>query len=129
MELSLFLAKSLGLYFLIVSLSLFINKDRFSAIIAGIVDNAALRLLMGIMTLIVGILLVVSHNVWEANWIGLITLIGWITFIKGILNVAFPRCTECMAQCVSRSRFTLYVSALIYLAFGLILCCYGFWMV
>jgi len=36
-------------------------------------------------------LLVGHHNIWVKDWRVLITLIGWIAVIKGVLLIAFPQ--------------------------------------
>lgn len=126
MELSLFLAKVMGLYFVIISLSVLINKNRMPSIITGIIQNPSLQLVMGLNLLIVGILLIITHNVWVASWQVMITIIAWLVLIKGILNVAFPYLAQSMTKPFLQWRIILYISILINFLIGLFLCYYGF---
>lgn len=127
MDFSLFLAKALGLYLLIISLSILFNKNRMPAIINGIIQNPALQLILGFNVLIIGILLVVSHNVWSGTtWQIVISVIAWIIFIKGLLYVAFPRVLQSMTNTFMSSTAMLYFSILVNLILGLYLCYYGF---
>ena len=44
----------------------------------------------GIFALIIGLLVVLSHNVWEADYRVVITIIGWLALIKGIAYLTLP---------------------------------------
>lgn len=128
MELSIFLAKIIGIYLIIVSLALLINAKRFKSIIDDIMAHPGLQLVMGFNILVIGILLVVTHNIWVYSWEVLITIIAWIALFKGILNVAFPSYAKKFVKSCVRSKNTLVVFGIIDLAIGLFLCYTGFYM-
>ena len=90
MELSVFLAKVLGLYLVIVAPAALLNRKHFPRLIKEFSDSLAIVVLSGLVALVLGLLLVVSHNVWTADWRVIITLLGWLTLIKGIVRFAFP---------------------------------------
>lgn len=90
MELSFFLSKALGFYFLILGFGMMINVNRFRFILLNIIDDAALLFVTGVYALILGILLVVSHNVWTMDWRVIITLVGWGALLKSTLLVLYP---------------------------------------
>ena len=46
--------------------------------------------LSGFLALIIGNLLVVSHNVWTADWRVIITIFGWLSLLKGVVRLFFP---------------------------------------
>ena len=90
MSLSIYLGQIFGLYLFITSLALLINQKFFKKAIEDAVKNAAILMIMGIITLILGLILVISHNVWVRNWRIIITIISWLILIKGILMFIFP---------------------------------------
>jgi len=90
MELSVFLAKAWGLYLLIISLAFLVNRKNYQAALQ-VLKNKAARILAGFILLVIGILSIISHNIWTADWRGLITLFGWITLIKGIHRLFWPK--------------------------------------
>ena len=47
--------------------------------------------IMGAFTLLLGMLIVNLHNVWVQDWQVLITLIGWILLIEGVLYLTAPQ--------------------------------------
>lgn len=126
MNLSIFLAKVLGIYFLVVGLAILFNLRRTTSIIYGVIQNPSLQLIFGIVTSTIGILLVVSHNIWIRDWPVIITIIGWLILIKGVLNLISPNIASALARPFIQSRASRTFSALISLAIGLYLCFEGF---
>ena len=90
MELSLFLAKLFGIYMLIVACLWLARGEVISRTLEELFDNRAMLFLSGLLALAAGIAIVISHSVWEANWRGLITIIGYGSIAKGIARIGFP---------------------------------------
>jgi hypothetical protein len=88
-DVSIFLSKALGLYLLIVGSGMLINP-RIRSIFLDIMKNHTLLYMSDFMGLVMGILIVTSHNIWVFDWRLIITLIGWLTLVKGTLRVVFP---------------------------------------
>ncbi|MGX6643213.1 hypothetical protein [Legionella pneumophila] len=126
MNTSVFLAKAMGLYFLIISISVLINKNRMPSVISELMKNPALQFLMGLNILIIGLLLILTHNIWVLSWQVIITIIAWAVFIKGVLNVAFPTLAQRMTKPFLQSQSIPYFAIFINFLLGLYLCYYGF---
>lgn len=126
MDLSIFLAKVMGIYFIIVSLAFLLNKKKLIEAIPELMENYALRLVLYIFTLILGILLIVSHNIWELNWTVVITIIAWLVFIKGALNLLFPHFLNKLAEPWLRSEPLIISSIILNLLIGIFLFYYGY---
>lgn len=86
---SIFLAKAFGIYFLVMSVALFFRRQQLEMAIQELVKRLDAQLVLAVMTLILGILLVLFHNVWVANWRVVITILAWLTLLKGVLRVLF----------------------------------------
>jgi len=85
MDLSIFLAKVIGLYFIIAAFLVLIkNKELNKMVDCFFNDNVAIKYISGFMILILGLMMVVSHNVWENSWRVIITLIGWLILLKAL---------------------------------------------
>ncbi|KTD74270.1 hypothetical protein [Legionella tucsonensis] len=126
MNTSLFLAKAMGLYFMIISISVLINKNRMPSVISELMKNPAMQFLMGLNLLIVGLLLILTHNIWAFSWQVIITTVSWAVFIKGILNVAFPNLAKYLTKPFLQRQSITYFAILINFLLGLYLCYYGF---
>ena len=54
------------------------------------VDSTALIYLAGILTLVAGLAITITHNVWVMGWPVVVTIFGWLAIIGGTLRMAFP---------------------------------------
>ncbi|WP_058535129.1 hypothetical protein [Legionella saoudiensis] len=120
MDRSRFLAKAMGIYLLIVSLSIFINMHSFVNLVNEMTKNEPLLFVTGFFTLIIGILLVLSHNIWQWDWRVLITVIAWLTLLKGASLILHP------AMLYTYTATINYITAAIDVILGVILCYFGF---
>ena len=90
METSILLAKLMGPMLLVLGLFVAFNPAQIRRIGREFLDSDALIFLSGVLTLPVGLAIVVTHNVWVADWPVVITLFGWIAIIAGIARIALP---------------------------------------
>jgi hypothetical protein len=90
MTISFFLGKVIGIYLFTTSLALVLNKKIYKDFLKEIAQNSSFIIFSGIIALILGIMIITTHNVWMMKWEVIITIIGWITFIKGVLFLYFP---------------------------------------
>ena len=124
-ETSIFLAKVFGLYFVVISLFMLVRKQIFVSRITDLLESSASRMVMAFMTLIIGILLIVSHNVWVWGWPVVITLFAWLAFIKGILRLYFPDVDKkCLVWFMKENVF--YSTGIVSLLLGLFFLWVGF---
>lgn len=91
MEISLFLAKAFGLYFVIISLFLIFNYKALLLTISDLTQNRGTLFLAAILTVILGIILILIHNIWIMGWQAIVTLLCWLTFIAGLVRLYFPQ--------------------------------------
>ena len=124
MELSIFLAKILGLYLVIVPLAVLVNRKHLPRLVEEFSTNLGLNILASIFALVLGLLLVISHNVWTADWRVIITILGWLTLAKGVVRLFF------LEQVQKLSRISLKpwwaVVLVLFLLVGLYLSYVGF---
>ena len=98
MELSLYLAKVLGSYLVIVCVVLLTKRKALSGLIKELTNSTAVLVVSGAFTLLLGLLVVVSHNIWVMDWPVIITILGWLTIAKGVLRLFMPEKVKPMAQ-------------------------------
>jgi len=90
MDLSIYLAKVMGLYLVIAYVSVLTNNKIIPSMIKDIIKDKGLMMFGGALALIMGLLVVLTHNIWSADWIGLVTLLGWVVLVKGAVMFLFP---------------------------------------
>lgn len=127
MELSIFLAKAFGLYLVIVSIACIFNYERLQPAVNSLVKNDAMLMLAAFLSLILGIILVLVHNVWVRDWPVLITLLAWLTLIQGIVRFYFPAIVQKMTLSLQSKRSYLLMGVISFLI-GLFLLYHGFYL-
>ena len=91
MDLSIFLGQVVSVYLIIMGLALFINKEEMLKAAREFMGANASFVFYGALALILGLLVVFSHNVWDGTWRVIITLMGWAATIKGATAMLFPK--------------------------------------
>lgn len=84
------LAKVLGIYFIAVSIALLLHPERIKKVYQQMMDQDAVLFLGGIMAVLFGAFIVSSHNIWVVQWPVIVTIVGWLSLIKGVLLMAYP---------------------------------------
>ncbi|MGD9592765.1 MAG: hypothetical protein AB7V32_09620, partial [Candidatus Berkiella sp.] len=82
MKLSRFYARVIGLYLVIMTVGMFLKPQPLEQFISQ--KNSSEMIVLGIATLIFGLLMVCSHQKFK-GWPFLITILGYWATIKGIL--------------------------------------------
>ena len=126
METSYLLARIIGPYMLIAAIAIYANRDIFDRLIDDIEDQPLLLMSMGAFTLILGLLMLQFHNVWSLDWRVLVTLIGWITLIKGALVIIAPQSFIKIAKHYKSNDTLLNIQAVIAVFFGIFMSYMGY---
>jgi hypothetical protein len=92
MDNSLFLAKFWGWYLIIFFLILSFNPKRIKQIFTDLKDEKFL-IITSFIAIIVGLINILFHNIWEPSWKLIITLIGWMSLFIGLALFIFPNRT------------------------------------
>jgi len=121
MELSLLIAKIAAVIYLSASLAGFISRDYYRRLSEDMYRNAGLTYMMGFLAVIVGFLIVHYHNLWGKDWTVLITMIGWLALMKGVLIIVFPKFVQRLSKSFLTDRALQiypYVTLIVGLLFG-----------
>jgi len=121
MELSILIAKITSVVYLAAALGAVFSRDYYRRILDDLFKNAALTYLMGFTAVIVGFLIVNYHNIWVKDWTVLVTILGWLALMKGVLIIAFPRFVQSYSKLIFEGKgleFFPYIAAFVGLMFG-----------
>jgi len=128
METSIFIARIFGLCYLIIGAGLVFNRKTFQQVMEDFCKNAASFFYGGLLALVIGVVIVLKHNIWAANWTVIITIIGWIALIKGIWIIVFPNTVPKFMQAYQKNENLLMVHSIVGLIFGAVLTFFGFFV-
>lgn len=126
MQASIFLAQLLGPMFLVVGVAVPAKPEMFRTILQGFIGSATLLYLAGFFGLLGGLALVLTHNVWAADWRLIITLIGWITLVRGLISIFQPQWIVAAGNAILEHRGVFMVASPINLVIGIILSYCGY---
>jgi phosphomannomutase len=86
-----FLAKLIGLYCILIGLAMAAHEQSTLLAVNDLVHNAALLFVFGLVVVAAGLAIILSHNIWSGGALPvIITIIGWLTLIKGLLFLLLP---------------------------------------
>jgi uncharacterized membrane protein len=121
-----FLAKLFGLVFIFVGAALFSKPDDYQATAKDVAKNNAIMTLISILPLVAGVSLIISHNIWIKNWPVIITVLGWVIFLCGIIRLFFHKhIMKYMGKQSTNKSFFVSVGILLFI-FGAYLASKGF---
>jgi hypothetical protein len=126
MQTSLFLAKLIGPVMLVIGLAVFANQRGFRDMAEEFMASRALMFLSGLLIMPVGLAIVLTHNVWTANWRVLITLLGWLGVIGGALRLFGPLFVVKAGHAALKQPHFATVAAAIWVVLGLLFSFFGF---
>ena len=127
MDISMFLAQAFGLYLVIGGVALLARPKVMHDIIDLFARNEAAVMMGGFLSLVVGIPLVLVHSVWDGPlWQTIVTVLVWLTFLKGLVRVLVPGMVLSWGNAFKRNTGALKVAVIVMLLVGLYLCYVSF---
>ena len=127
MTTSIFLARLLGPLLLLVGAGILFNPNAFRTMAGEVLRSVTLVYLFGLFDCAGGLAIVLTHNVWVASWPVLITIIGWLMFIRGALRILIPETVMAYAaKIVIRNQQFIPVAGVVTGLLGLIFCYFGY---
>jgi len=118
----------LGFIYLACGLGMLINPNFYKKIFAEYVERMPALYLNGAVLVLLGYLLITFHNVWTATWGLIITIIGWIAFVKGLFALIFPKAFISIAGAMIKRRSTLMIAAIVASLLGILLLVLGYFV-
>lgn len=115
------LATVVGWYLVIVSSVLLFRRKLVTTAMSDIITQPGQLLIVAFLTLIIGLLMVVSHNIWVMQWPVVLTLIAWMTLISGIIRLVCPETAHKLWHNMIAKPEMLTISGIIMLLIGLFL--------
>jgi hypothetical protein len=109
-----------------MALGLWLNPDFFNSMMKEVLGSPALICLGGILILVAGVAIVNAHNVWEGDWRVIITILGWLAIIRGVVSLIFPTKVQELGTRMMESHAGPILSSIALLVLGAILCAMGY---
>ena len=86
-----FLSRLIGIYCILVSIAMALNKQATVQTVLDLVHNGPLVFVFGLILVAAGLAMILSHNIWTGGALPVIvTIVGWLTLGKGLLFLLLP---------------------------------------
>lgn len=126
METTLFLSQVLGLFLMIVGAAVLYRKQYLVPVIGEFVEERLTRMIMGVLELLAGLFLVLSHTDWSSFPAGIITTIGYLLVIEGTAYLLLPDSVMRWVIQTFNVRMWYHLGGTFAIMLGAYLCAYGF---
>lgn len=128
MDVSVFITRIFALYYLVIGAGLLLNPKTLKNVIDDLATNPGFLFYSGLASLVVGTVLVLTHNIWVARWTVIVTVIGWLALAKGVSTIIFPDVAMKTAKFFLKKKNASTIYALLVFLFGVVLFWLGFFV-
>jgi hypothetical protein len=122
-EYSIFFIKFYGYFMFLFAGALLLSKEGRKMMIKTSQDEAQV-ILTGMISLLIGLPVIILHNVWTADIVGFITFVGWMSVLKGVVRIAYPSHVVNMMRNYTGKSVNIWLIVAVGLGVGLIYCGY-----
>ena len=91
MDTSIFIARIIAVIYLSIGVGMLFNTTMYMKGIQKMVDDFSALYMGGFLAIAAGLSIVSYHNVWVSDWTVLVTVLGWLSLVKGVFLLAFPK--------------------------------------
>lgn len=126
MEYSLFCAKIIGIFCFGMGCGMLLNGTYYQKLFSDVQKDALALLLGGIIALVIGLIMVFTHNLWVAEWTVIITIFGWMSLIKGLSILLMPTIVLSITRFAGKIKGTMMIAGIFMFALGAVFIYFGF---
>lgn len=90
MEHTLYLSKAMGIALVLIGLVIMARRRYFIPVFATYAESRLVRTVASMIELFAGTFLVVAHNVWSPLPAAIVSIIGWMVLLEGLLYLLLP---------------------------------------
>ncbi len=120
MDYSIFFIKFYGYLMFLFAGALLINKEGMKKLY----QDETNIMIGGVISLLIGLPVIILHNIWTTDVLGFITYIGWMSTLKGVVRIAFPSFVVNKMKKSTVNSLNIWLIFAMLLGAGLIYCGY-----
>ena len=88
------IARLIGPLFAALGLGMLLNATFYAAAVGEGAHSPVLIAISGMATLVAGLAILNAYHAWTADWRVLVTVIGWLFIIAGLIRLIVPKLAE-----------------------------------
>ncbi len=109
-----------------IAAAMLLNLGSFPAMAEQVSREPALIFLSGILLFVAGLAIVRAHNVWTGGWPVLVTVLGWLAIVGGVVRLFLPIQGAALAASFGQRTGVIVVAAVVFLVAGAFLSWKGY---
>jgi len=110
----------LGIFYLAVSFGIIIDPGYYRKFLRSYCCELTAIFLSGMIAMFAGYLIITRHNIWQNTPAVIITILGWLAFLKGIFIIVVPQAFIRIVEIFLKTEKTVYLQAIVGLIIGMI---------
>jgi hypothetical protein len=118
MILTAYIAQLLGLYLVLSGVLMIVREQAMMLLVPKFVDSPAFLYFLGSLRVLIGLAIVLAHNMWTGTLGTIIYLVGWLTLLRGIAMLVLPVETERKILEVFSRGNVWYTTAIVAIVLG-----------
>ena len=122
---TLLISKIIGLIYLSFGIGLLFNRKYYLKAFTQLLENTSFMIFAGFLAILIGVLIIEYHAVWDTPLSIIISVIGYIALFKGALILAFPATLNTFKTILKSEKLIIILGPFV-LLFGIIFCYFGF---
>jgi hypothetical protein len=123
MQTAIWLAMIFGPFLAIVGLWMLLYSDNLLKTYASIKGTPAVMYMRSVVNMLLGLTIITQYNMWQWDGSLLVTLLGWVLFIRGVITLYVPQFVMKLGMSDQKA---LKYRGVIPLIWGLALCWFAF---
>lgn len=112
------IARLTGPVFIAIAIGILLNASFYVGAIIEAVHSPTLVYMSGLASLLAGLAILNAYAAWTADWRVVVTVVGWILVIAGIVRIVIPQLVTSLATTIYSGPTALSVTAIIVLIVG-----------
>ena len=118
MQPAVFIARLTGPLLVVIGVGVLLNEANYAAMITEAAHSPTLIYLSGVLTLPLGLAILNIYRAWTADWRVIVTVLGWLLVIGGVVRIVLPQLTATLATPLYSTSTGLTVFAIVMLVLG-----------
>lgn len=126
MAATILIARLIGPILLVAAIAMLVDVKDMQKMAREFLESRALIFFSGFLTMLAGLAIVNSHNIWIMEWPVIITLFGWAMIIGGAIRIAFPSVVRSIGSTMVENPTLIRVSGAAWAIIGAFLIYKGY---
>jgi len=109
-----------------MAVGLLMEGETYSSLLKEFIASRQVIFLTGILALTAGWAIVHAHNLWVSDWRVIVTVLGWLLVLRGVMLLVFPAAVQTIGDRMVASEAGVIAGAAGSFVLGAILCIMGY---